>query len=95
MDFFYSNQIGGKNQSRQSKKNLNLSVKNMNPSEKLTAPNVSEMIRAGYMAHSVIDKIHCVYRNASVTEIINKMKEDKKEVIQTYEYNSMNLKKYH
>ena len=70
-------------------------MKNMNPSEKLTAPNVSEMIRAGYMAHSVIDKIHCVYRNASVTEIINKMKEDKKEVTKTDDFNSMNLERYH
>ena len=39
---------------------------------------VSEMVRAGYTCHAAIDKIYDVYRNASVTTIINLMKADKK-----------------
>ena len=36
---------------------------------------VSEMVRAGYTCHAAIDKIYDVYRNASVTTIINLMKD--------------------
>ena len=39
---------------------------------------VSEMIRAGYTSQMAIEKIYNTYRNMSVTQIINRMRQDKR-----------------